>query len=407
MNTPEPREIEHSILCCSDNTYCAHPRNVGLWRFPGDEIVVGHCHAECNYDEETEYHHTRCVAYKQRFKVLLQRSLDGGATWPLEHNRTIWDEGTSSDEKRAVLYPENAARDEFDMSHPDAAFFFGKTSLDALERVGPAKTDAEAAPLATYVQRSADRLRTWERVPFVITPPDGLNWVNVHRTVVRMPDGSFVVSAVAGKRVGIGMTQGQVALYGTDDDGMTWHHVSYIAGDPTGLGRPTYPSLALLASGRLLCVMLSLEGMGHFMCVSHSDDSGFTWSNPRCIVRLGQSPWVAHRERGKYGSVAEGRMQGQYGGQPMMYRSPDVMRLADGRIVVLFTRRRQPTGLGVILSEDDGATWSREQILLKNCVGSDLGYTQATQLEDGRIFMAYYLTREDGVHYIAGTHFRI
>ena len=47
-------------------------------------------------------------------------------------------------------------------------------------------------------------------------------------------------------------------------------------------------------------------------------------------------------------------MEGQYGSQPMMYRSPWPLRLADGRIVT-----------------------------------------------------AHYLTREDGVRYIAGTHFRI
>ena len=100
-------------------------------------------------------------------------------------------------------------------------------------------------------------------------------------------------------------------------------------------------------------------------------------------------------------------MKGMYGGEPKMYRSPWPLRLADGRIAVLFTRRRQPTGLGLILSEDDGDTWSDEHILLDRCVGSDLGYPVATQVEDGRIFAAHYLTREDGVRYIAGTHFRV
>ena len=72
--TVEISDLSHSILCCSDDTYCAHPRTCGIWNFGGGEIVVGHRHAECDYDKETQYHHTRCVAYKQRAKVLLQRS---------------------------------------------------------------------------------------------------------------------------------------------------------------------------------------------------------------------------------------------------------------------------------------------------------------------------------------------
>ena len=82
-------ELNHSIVCCSDNTYCAHPRTRGIWNFGGGEIVVGHNHAICNYDQEKEYHHTLCVAYKTRPTVLLQRSLDGGETWPVEYNRVI------------------------------------------------------------------------------------------------------------------------------------------------------------------------------------------------------------------------------------------------------------------------------------------------------------------------------
>ena len=46
----------------------------------------------------------------------------------------------------------------------------------------------------------------------------------------------------------------------------------------------------------------------------------------------------------------------------------------------------------------DGASW-------------DLGYPVATQLEDGRVFTAYYYTVEgshsDAVRFIAGTFFRV
>ena len=50
--------------------------------------------------------------------------------------------------------------------------------------------------------------------------------------------------------------------------------------------------------------------------------------------------------------------------------------------------------------------------LRADSAGRDLGYPVATQLEDGRIFTAYYFTDADGnggegARYIAGSHFRL
>ena len=88
------------------------------------------------------------------------------------------------------------------------------------------------------------------------------------------------------------------------------------------------------------------------------------------------------------------------------------MRLRDGRIVVLFGRRKPPFGMGLTVSEDDGATWSAEAILRDDASGSDLSYPVATQLDDGRIFTAYYYMEADGNHFdgtrhIAASFFRL
>ena len=61
-----------------------------------------------------------------------------------------------------------------------------------------------------------------------------------------------------------------------------------------------------------------------------------------------------------------------------MYRSPWPMLLRDGRIVVIFARRKAPNGIGLIVSEDDGRTWSDEVILRNDAPSSDLGYPVAT-----------------------------
>ena len=62
-------EVTHSSVCCSDSTCCTHPHQVGIWNFGDGEIVVGHNHAVCDYGEEEEYHHTRCVACRERHKL--------------------------------------------------------------------------------------------------------------------------------------------------------------------------------------------------------------------------------------------------------------------------------------------------------------------------------------------------
>ena len=80
--------------------------------------------------------------------------------------------------------------------------------------------------------------------------------------------------------------------------------------------------------------------------------------------------------------------------------------------MVLFARRTRPSGLGLLVSEDDGESWSAEGIIRADGSGSDLGYPVATELDDGRIFTAYYFMEDDGngfggTRYIACSFFRL
>ena len=95
-----------------------------------------------------------------------------------------------------------------------------------------------------------------------------------------------------------------------------------------------------------------------------------------------------------------------------MYRSPWPLRLRDGRIVVLFARRRMPMGIGGVLSMDNGRTWSREFIVRCDGTHWDLGYPVACELADGRLFAAYYFNHPSprsigGTRHIARSHFRL
>ena len=79
---------------------------------------------------------------------------------------------------------------------------------------------------------------------------------------------------------------------------------------------------------------------------------------------------------------------------------------------MIFGRRRPPFGIGVIVSEDDGETWSAEAVLRADASDWDLGYPVAVELKDGRVFTTYYYMEEDGnsfggTRHIASTIFRL
>ena len=80
--------------------------------------------------------------------------------------------------------------------------------------------------------------------------------------------------------------------------------------------------------------------------------------------------------------------------------------------MVIFGRRQPPFGMGVLVSEDDGETWSAEAVLRADASDRDLGYPVATELNDGRIFTSYYYMEDDGncfggTRYIASSVFRL
>jgi hypothetical protein len=89
------------------------------------------------------------------------------------------------------------------------------------------------------------------------------------------------------------------------------------------------------------------------------------------------------------------------------------MLLKDGRILVVFARRRPPYGFGGTLSSDGGKTWSEEFVIRAgDAVCDDMGYPVGCQRDDGRIFIAYYYNAgsqsyEQAVRFIGGTLFNI
>ena len=395
LATPELTDMRHTRVCYSKERFCAHTSQYVIRNFGNGEIVVMHCHAPCTYADRLSLDHGE---YLKRGVFLLQRSLDHGETWDREHDVAVWD-NTMSDREKMAIYSRadepGVVREEIDLTSPDSLVFFKRSPLVEGD-------DPSGRPIyGVYAFRSADRGRNWEEVPTRVQPPPPFKSLLLDAMPpIVFPDGTLVVAGGAGDYDGNVST-----LYGSDDNGLTWDYMAEIARDPDDdVGRTAYDRLLLLPSGRLQCYMLHLAGRrDNVLVMSYSDDGGYTWSRPKSLVRWGTSPWASlSRQYAWSGARRHG----------VRYRSPWPLQLRDGRIVVIFGRRRNPFGMGLIVSEDDGDTWSTEAVIRADGSDGDLGYPVATQLDDGRIFTAYYFMEDDGnnfggTRHIAGSSFRL
>ena len=285
--TPELTEMHHIKLCYSQDRYCGWPRMGGFFNFGNGEIAVLHYHAPSRYQVNADISHSTTTGAWSLSKTLLQRSLDGGETWPRENDVVVWDESLPLEEKRAILYRADepgVAREQIDLNSPDAAVYFSRPAT------GPANADGEPT-LECFAFRSGDRGRSWETVPTRVTDPNGLHVVRDGHPLVQFPDGTLM-GAGAG-RDPMSANPAALAVYGSDDSGLTWEYVAEVARVPSGL--VAYQGLLLLPSGRLQCYMLSIRGVRNAIQMAHSDDGGYSWSQPEPIVAWGRSPWTARR----------------------------------------------------------------------------------------------------------------
>mgnify|MGYP001025136242 CR=1 FL=1 len=398
----EVRNVEHIRICGGKNVVCHWPRQVGIWYFGDNEILLGHIHAPCKYEDVAEVAHGQHGMFS-RAVVRLQRSQDLGCTWPEEDSQTIFDYKLPREEQRSLLHLDDYTSDygprrEFmDLSQPDAIMAFGRAFIGK-------KWVCDGHIFYNEVVwgfRSPDRGHTWEKVPSIVRPNHTDVVIEVGNCYLKRSDGTILgwfVGANRQKNSGK-ETSCYPQMYMSIDNGVSWHYVSDIWYDPYRRISSSYPYIIELPSGRLLCTlgiwMYRFRNDVRWISLSYSDDGGLSWSEPKRINRWGVSP---------YGLL-----------------------LKDGRIVIIYARRHTNAyGMFCIVSEDSGLTWSDEIILRKDPMPSmgvfdgiiqsrkvvDGGYPVAVQLRDNRIFIAYYYQLEEkdvpwpgGRKFIAGTFF--
>ena len=381
-------DVEHVRVCGGRHLYCAHPRQRGLYNFGGGELLLGHSEAEWDYAAERP-NHGFGPGYKTRSKWVMQRSLDGGRTWPGEGRTVIYDEGLPVEERRRLVEP-GRPRQAIDLGDPDSLIVFGRTML------GDTRDDGAPVP-SCIALRSPDRGRTWEDAATLIRGPADRKCDIEGYSRISLPGGLQLLAATL-------VPPSCMVVYGSDDDGLSWQYLSEVARSRTGLGGMYYPGLLRLPDGRIQCYMLEVSGATNAVLVSESRDA-YSWSTPRPIVRWGSSPWRAGVVRG------EAPPHDPFPGI-RHYRSPWPLLLSDGRILVVFARRKRPYGIGGVVSEDEGQTWSGEFVIRDDASGTDLGYLVSTEVEPGRVFAAYYYMVEDGnphggARFIAGSLFSL
>ena len=427
-------DIKHVKIFYDDKMYAAHPNRGGIWNFGDGEIAVAHLLKPVDYKTGEGVHHD--YSRGPGGGVMLNRSFDGGETWPESERNWIWNNNRSVEEINTWLTSTSGEYEDIDMSHQDSIMHFGVTSYmrkpdtlaEELQTLITDNVSSEFIRKSAICMRSKDRGRSWEKTPGLIPIPafiDSADKVKGNLTAnlgyIKFPNGVLGIAAGA-------------HYYVSYDQGLTWDYVSTVAYDPAGTYEYTYSGVHLLPSGRLLMSMHRLiRPLSDYPCVATSDDGGMTWSDPKYIVRPDRLPAEALPKPGKFELPVEKFNWFTKEGKPAggwfnAYRSPCALVTKSGRIVVVFGRRRPPYGIGGVVSDDEGETWSQEFVLRDDACVADLGYPVMTELNDGRIFTAYYIAVSDSdgnipsirqhrglpesaawsaVRHVAGTSFRI
>jgi len=281
----------------------------------------------------------------ERGRLDFVRSLDGGESWgaarPIEiDGPDVRNQGFISLSDGTLL-----------VAYTHAAYTNGQ-----FDRAGGYDT--------VYVIRSNDYGATWSspNVADVSSIPVPSPQYSPYGKMTQLPDGTILMPMYVGSRPD--PQRSDSTILRSRDGGETWGDGSLIA---EGFDETT---LLYLPSGKLIA-MLRYSGNGNSrganLWQSDSPDLGFTWSEPRQITQPSQHP-------------------------------ADLLLLKSGRVLLTFGHRSPPFGVRALISRDEGETWDYDNqiVLTADSASSDCGYPSAVQLDDGKIFVAYYAYESPG-----------
>ena len=348
----------HLIVYRDPRHYSAFPDIV---RLRNDDLAV--VLRECDVHDRTGH-------VDPTSRIVLMRSRDDGRTWPVA-DRVVVDPGDGGihdlnlammSEIGERLIVNNFRFRLFSLDEEAEAMRFERERM--IYRPGQGYPYGFAVIAGIYSMESGDCGQTWGPAQRVVLPlPD--YYIHTGKNgAVRLPDGTHVLPFHG--RMAEDTTD-KVFIVRSKDGCRTWSDPTIVADDPVVSFHE--PAVARLRSGRLLAMLRTADADGYLYQTS-SEDDGRTWSGLRRTELWGHP---AH-----------------------------ILQLKSGSVLCAYGYRREPYGVRVAFSADDGETWD-ERTLRDDGLRGDLGYPASVQLADERILTVYYFHDEEGVRFIAGS----
>jgi hypothetical protein len=367
-------EFMHSIVYREPGKFGGWPANYGMWAW-GDELVVGFTRCTHRYSPDSHARDKALPAIPYQ-----ARSLDGGLTWQAGPNPapSPGGRGFSADEHmlpdlqvalalQLRLEPlPTPCPGGLDFTHPDFALMCARTGL--------------GAGTSAWFYTSTDRAHSWQG-PYSM-PMFGQAGIEARTDyIVNGPNDCLLFLAASREN---GEEGKGVFMARTTNGGRSLHFEAWVAG-----GEDHYTIMPaslragpqhLLSAVRCRSTVAARKDEPGWIDLYESRDDGLSWQ-------------FLNRPVPDAGA----------GGNP-----PAMLKLHDGRIVLVYGCRAAPYGIRARLSSDDGHTWG-EVIHLRDDGGcADLGYPRTIQRPDGTLVTVYYFNdTPESERYIAATLWRV
>ncbi len=356
------------------HTYCSHPC---IAKLANGEWLVAFC-------ESVERKPLLHPPSDPRFVNLVRRSRDQGETWEQPRAAPGYDwygvetPGIAQISNGDVLLnqwqfvwlPLEQARQRWSTGQ-DEVYVCDPVADPHAHRWRPARSeqDWELHPFpyarsdgGAYVHLSSDGGDTWDRtVPLEIAPYRG---AFSPKGAIELEGGDLLLALGSQDHDPLAAT----FVVRSHDRGLTWSGPIEVARAP-GL-QFSEPSAVESTNGKLL--VFSREEVTKFVFMSESRDSGLTWSEPTQL--------------------------------PLWGYPTHAIRLDDGRIFVVYGRRKPPFGIRAAVSPDEGETWGPEIVIRDDLPNENLGYPSVVEYAPGKLFVVYYGEDEGGVTCVQGSY---
>jgi BNR repeat-like domain len=353
---------ENVTIYRHENRFAAWPFNLGVFKYAGDEIIVGFVSKYCEYKEAYQVDHGY-EPPEEPSQTLYARSLDGGLHWDPDRIREL---------KEIDNLDWRIRHDKGGLPKPKPVDFADPNLMILHSMVHRGNGGVGYCLISTDKGNSFQGPFTmpWCRYEYVWGRPD---------YVIREDGACVLLTTVFHEKEAVA----RPASFISKNGGASWVFLSHIAPPESEFMR-IMPSGILLENGEIVV-----------SCRCQIGPTTNMWAE--CYAsRDGGRTWSFRSRLNDHGSPCH------------------LLLLDGGRILATYGYRVSPFGIRAAISEDGGQTWGRE-IVIRNDGGSwDLGYPKSVQLDNGEIVSAYYFNDADdsvdisgGIRYIACTRWSL